>query len=99
MSKDNSSLGKGLGSLLGDRPKQQVSGFTEIAIEDLTPGQYQPRKKCTEKPLKSYPKASNSKELFNPLWQEGWLRADTRLLLEKEGGEQHKWQDLPQYQR
>ena len=40
MTKDNSSLGKGLGSLLGDRPKQQASGLMEIATEDLTPGQY-----------------------------------------------------------
>ena len=55
MSKDNSSLGKGLGSLLGDRPKQQASGLAEIPIEDLTPGQYQPRKKMDKKNIKHYP--------------------------------------------
>ena len=46
MSKDDSSpLGKGLGSLLGERTKPKNSGQNELPIEDLTPGQYQPRKK------------------------------------------------------
>ena len=45
MSKDKSHLGKGLDSLLGDRAKKQPQGQAEIAIEDLVPGQFQPRKK------------------------------------------------------
>ena len=45
MSKDDSSpLGKGLGSPLGERTKPKNSGQNELPIEDLTPGQYQPRK-------------------------------------------------------
>ena len=45
MNKDKSSLGTGLDSLLGERPKTDPQGVNEIAIEDLSPGQYQPRKK------------------------------------------------------
>jgi len=67
MSKDNSSLGKGLGSLLGDRPKQQVSGFTEIAIEDLTPGQYQPRKKMYRETLEELSKSIKQQGVIQPL--------------------------------
>ncbi len=65
MTKDKTPLGKGLGSLLGDRPKQQNAGLTEIPTEDLTPGQYQPEKKCTEIPSRSWLKALSSRELYN----------------------------------
>ena len=67
MTKDNSSLGKGLGSLLGDRPKQQVSGLTEIATEDLTPGQYQPRKKMYRDTLEELAESIKQQGVLQPL--------------------------------
>ena len=67
MTKDNSSLGKGLGSLLGDRPKQQVSGLMEIATEDLTPGQYQPRKKMYRDTLEELAESIKQQGVLQPL--------------------------------
>ena len=67
MTKENSPLGKGLGSLLGDRPKQPVSGLTEIATEDLTPGQYQPRKKMYRDTLEELAKSIKQQGVLQPL--------------------------------
>ena len=67
MTKENSPLGKGLGSLLGDRPKQLVSGLTEIATEDLTPGQYQPRKKMYRDTLEELAKSIKQQGVLQPL--------------------------------
>ena len=67
MTKENSPLGKGLGSLLGDRPKQPVSGLTEISTEDLTPGQYQPRKKMYRDTLEELAKSIKQQGVLQPL--------------------------------
>ena len=67
MTKENSPLGKGLGSLLGDRPKQLVSGLTEIATEDLTPGQYQPRKKMYRDTLEELAESIKQQGVLQPL--------------------------------
>jgi len=67
MTKENSPLGKGLGSLLGDRPKQPVLGLTEIATEDLTPGQYQPRKKMYRDTLEELAESIKQQGVLQPL--------------------------------
>ena len=67
MTKDNTPLGKGLGSLLGDRPKQQNTGLTEIPTEDLTPGQYQPRKKMYRDTLEELAQSIKQQGVLQPL--------------------------------
>ena len=67
MTKENSPLGKGLGSLLGDRPKQPALGLTEIATEDLTPGQYQPRKKMYRDTLEELAESIKQQGVLQPL--------------------------------
>ena len=67
MTKGNTPLGKGLGSLLGDRPKQQNAGLTEIPTEDLTPGQYQPRKKMYRDTLEELAQSIKQQGVLQPL--------------------------------
>ena len=68
MSKDDSSpLGKGLGSLLGERTKPQNSGQNELPIEDLTPGQYQPRKKMYRETLQELANSIKAQGIIQPL--------------------------------
>ena len=45
MSKDKPSLGTGLDSLLGTRPDSETNPVSQISVDDLTSGQYQPRTK------------------------------------------------------
>jgi len=67
MSKDKSHLGKGLDSLLGDRVKKQPQGQTEIAIEDLVPGQFQPRKKMFRNTLEELSESIKQQGVLQPL--------------------------------
>jgi len=67
MSKDKSSLGTGLDSLLGDRPKTDPQGIKEIAIEDLSPGQYQPRKKMYKSTLEELAQSIKEQGVLQPL--------------------------------
>jgi ParB family chromosome partitioning protein len=68
MSKDDSSpLGKGLGSLLGERTKPQNSGQNELPIEELTPGQYQPRKKMYRETLQELADSIKAQGIIQPL--------------------------------
>jgi len=67
MSKDKSSLGTGLDSLLGDRPKADSQGINEIAIEDLSPGQYQPRKKMYKSTLEELAQSIKEQGVLQPL--------------------------------
>jgi ParB family chromosome partitioning protein len=68
MSKDdNSPLGKGLGSLLGERTKPNNSGQNELPIEDLTPGQYQPRKKMYRETLQELANSIKAQGIIQPL--------------------------------
>ena len=68
MSKDDSSpLGKGLGSLLGERTKPKNSGQNELPIEDLTPGQYQPRKKMYRETLQELANSIKAQGIIQPL--------------------------------
>lgn len=67
MSKDKSSLGTGLDSLLGDRPKTDPQGIKEIATEDLSPGQYQPRKKMYKSTLEELAQSIKEQGILQPL--------------------------------
>lgn len=67
MSKDKSHLGKGLDSLLGDRVKKQPQGQAEIAIEDLVPGQFQPRKKMFRNTLEELSESIKQQGVLQPL--------------------------------
>jgi ParB family chromosome partitioning protein len=67
MSKDKSSLGTGLDSLLGDRPKTDPQGVNEIAIEDLSPSQYQPRKKMYKSTLEELAQSIKEQGVIQPL--------------------------------
>ncbi len=67
MNKDKSSLGTGLDSLLGERPKTDPQGVNEIAIEDLSPGQYQPRKKMYKSSLDELAQSIKEQGILQPL--------------------------------
>ena len=67
MSKDKPSLGTGLDSLLGDRPKPKPQGVNDIAIEDLSPGQYQPRKKMYKSTLEELAQSIKEQGVLQPL--------------------------------
>ena len=67
MSKDKSSLGTGLDSLLGDRTKTDSSSVSDIAIEDLSPGQFQPRKKMYKSTLEELAESIKEQGVLQPL--------------------------------
>ena len=67
MSKDKSSLGTGLDSLLGDRTKADSPGVSDIAIEDLSPGQFQPRKKMYKSTLEELAESIKEQGVLQPL--------------------------------
>ena len=67
MSKDKPSLGTGLDSLLGERPKADSQGVSKIAIEDLSPGQYQPRKKMYKSTLEELAQSIKEQGILQPL--------------------------------
>ena len=67
MNKDKSSLGTGLDSLLGSRPKPESQGVQEIEIEELSPGQYQPRKKMHKNTLEELAQSIKEQGVLQPL--------------------------------
>jgi ParB family chromosome partitioning protein len=67
MSKDKSSLGTGLDSLLGDRPKAEGLSVAQIALDDLTPGQYQPRSKMYKSTLEELSQSIKEQGVLQPL--------------------------------
>lgn len=67
MSKDKSSLGTGLDSLLGDRTKTDSRGVNDIALEDLSPGQFQPRKKMYKSTLQELAESIKEQGVLQPL--------------------------------
>ena len=67
MSKDKSSLGTGLDSLLGDRTKTDAPSVSDIAIEDLSPGQFQPRKKMYKSTLEELAESIKEQGVLQPL--------------------------------
>ena len=67
MSKDKSSLGTGLDSLLGDRTKTDSPSVSDIATEDLSPGQFQPRKKMYKSTLEELAESIKEQGDLQPL--------------------------------
>ena len=67
MSKDKSSLGTGLDSLLGDRPKPEGLGVSQISVDDLAPGQYQPRTKMHKSTLEELAQSIKEQGVLQPL--------------------------------
>ena len=67
MNKDKSSLGTGLDSLLGDRPKPEGVSVTQIPLDDLTPGQYQPRTKMYKATLEELSQSIKEQGILQPL--------------------------------
>ena len=67
MSKDKPSLGTGLDSLLGDRAKTDSPGVSDIAVEDLSPGQFQPRKKMYKSTLEELAESIKEQGVLQPL--------------------------------
>ena len=67
MSKDKSSLGTGLDSLLGDRTKTDSPSVSDIATEDLSPGQFQPRKKMYKSTLEELAESIKEQGVLQPL--------------------------------
>ena len=67
MSKDKSNLGTGLDSLLGDRPKAEGLSVAQIALDDLTPGQYQPRSKMYKSTLEELSQSIKEQGVLQPL--------------------------------
>ena len=67
MSKDKPSLGTGLDSLLGDRTKTDSPSVNDIATEDLSPGQFQPRKKMYKSTLEELAESIKEQGVLQPL--------------------------------
>ena len=67
MNKDKSSLGTGLDSLLGDRPKPEGISVTQISLDDLAPGQYQPRTKMHKSTLEELSQSIKEQGILQPL--------------------------------
>ena len=67
MSKDKSSLGTGLDSLLGDRPKPESVTVTQISVDDLAPGQYQPRTRMHKSTLEELAQSIKEQGVLQPL--------------------------------
>ena len=67
MTKDKSNLGTGLDSLLGERPKTDGLSVTQIALDDLTPGQYQPRTKMHKSTLEELSQSIKEQGVLQPL--------------------------------
>jgi len=78
MSKDKSSLGTGLDSLLGDRPKAEGLSVAQIALDDLTPGQYQPRSKMYKSTLEELSQSIKNRAFYSLWLSEDWRRADLK---------------------
>ena len=67
MNKDKPSLGTGLDSLLGDRPKTEGVTVTQIPLDDLTPGQFQPRTKMHKSTLEELSQSIKEQGILQPL--------------------------------
>ena len=63
MNEEKKSLGRGLDSLLGERPERQQQGILQVPLEDLVPGQYQPRNKMHKDTLEELSKSIKAQGL------------------------------------
>ena len=68
MSEEKKSLGMGLDSLLGDsRDRPSRGGVLELPLEELVPGQYQPRHKMHKDTLKELSESIKSQGVLQPI--------------------------------
>ena len=67
MNKEKKSLGRGLDSLLGERPERQQQGILQVPLEDLVPGQYQPRNKMHKDTLEELSKSIKAQGVLQPI--------------------------------
>ena len=67
MNEEKKSLGRGLDSLLGERAERSTQGVLEVPIEDLVPGQYQPRNKMHKDTLDELSKSIKSQGVLQPI--------------------------------
>ena len=68
MNEEKKSLGMGLDSLLGDsKEKSYRSGILELPLEELVPGQYQPRHKMHKATLKELSESIKSQGVLQPI--------------------------------
>ena len=67
MNEEKKSLGRGLDSLLGERPERQQQGLLQVPLEDLVPGQYQPRNKMHKDTLEELSKSIKAQGVLQPI--------------------------------
>ena len=67
MNEEKKSLGRGLDSLLGERPEKQPQGILQVPLEDLVPGQYQPRNKMHKDTLEGLSKSIKAQGVLQPI--------------------------------
>jgi ParB family chromosome partitioning protein len=67
MNKEKKSLGRGLDSLLGERSERQPQGILQVPLEDLVPGQYQPRNKMHKDTLEELSKSIKAQGVLQPI--------------------------------
>ena len=67
MNKEKKSLGRGLDSLLGERKERQQQGILQVPLEDLVPGQYQPRNKMHKDTLEELSKSIKAQGVLQPI--------------------------------
>ena len=67
MNEEKKSLGRGLDSLLGERPERQQQGILQVPLEDLVPGQYQPRNKMHKDTLEELSKSIKAQGVLQPI--------------------------------
>ena len=67
MNEEKKSLGRGLDSLLGERPERSPQGILEVPLEDLVPGQYQPRNKMRKDTLEELSKSIKVQGVLQPI--------------------------------
>jgi len=67
MNEEKKSLGRGLDSLLGERPEKQPQGILQVPLEDLVPGQYQPRNKMHKDTLEELSKSIKAQGVLQPI--------------------------------
>jgi len=67
VNKEKKSLGRGLDSLLGEGTVKKQSTVTEIPVEELAPGQYQPRKRMHKDTLEELSDSIKQQGVLQPI--------------------------------
>ena len=67
MNNEKKSLGRGLDSLLGEGAVKKQSTVTEIPVEELAPGQYQPRKRMHKDTLEELSDSIKQQGVLQPI--------------------------------